>query len=85
MIRTRKVSNLARGTYFLETAERGTSQDTERIEPRDGPLTPWRRQREGCVRTRKGSSRERDSRSGDGRKTDVSVMEECAVRGLLTL
>ena len=39
-VRTRKESDRARGTYSLETASGGTSQDTGRIRPSEGHSLP---------------------------------------------
>jgi len=39
-VRTWKETDQARGTHFLETRERGTSQDTERNQPSKGHSLP---------------------------------------------
>ena len=82
IVRTPKESDRQMPTHELETADRGTCQDTERIRlteahslPGDGrqrdlsgyrknstdrgPLTSWRRQMKGLVRTLKESDRPR--------------------------
>ena len=40
LVRTWKESDQARGTYKLETTEKGTCQDTERKQPRKGHSLP---------------------------------------------
>jgi len=47
---TRKESERARGTHWLETAEGGTSGHAKKV-TESGALTLWRPQREGLVRT----------------------------------
>ena len=82
LVRTPEEFDRPRPTHSLETADRGTCQDTKRIRPieahshpgdgrqRDlsghrnnptdrGPLTNWRRQTEGLVRTPKETDRPR--------------------------
>ena len=82
LVRTPKESDRPRPTHILETADRGTCQDTERIRPTEahslpgdgrqrnlsghqknptdqGPLTNWRWQTDGLVRTPKESDRPR--------------------------
>ena len=60
LVRTLKESDRPRRTHLLETAERGTCQDTEGLGSRPAEvLTLWRRQREGLVRTRKEINRPR--------------------------
>src|SRR6266850_7396990 len=50
-VRTRKESERARATHFLESASGRTSKDTQKKANERGTLTSWRSHREGQVRS----------------------------------
>ena len=59
LVRTRKGTERVMHTHFLETAEGGTCQNTEKKPTERGALTFWRQQREGVVKTWKETDRAR--------------------------
>jgi len=71
-VRTRKETDRARGTHFLETAEGGTSQDTERTRPRKWPSHPGDSRGRGKSRPQRKRLSAGHSQTGNSRGRDKS-------------